>query len=122
MNETDLLAKGFIRYPDGSWGKRPRAVGAVENPIREQNKRGESQDRGLEGGAAGVRFCVSIISVRHRLIDAHDNLRTGAKPLVDRITAWMRFKNDADSRLTWEYFQLRTTGPEGVIVVISTQS
>lgn len=120
MNELELRQKGFTLQPDGSWAKRPRAMGAMENPQRKPDQRGESKDCGMVAGPKGVGYCITIISMRRRLVDAHDNLRTGAKPLVDRIAAWLGYRDDSDAALHWQYEQLRTTGPEGVIVCIST--
>lgn len=94
------------------------ALGPVADPKREPDKRGEGKDRGLVGGQARVGYCVTIVSFRRRLVDAHDNLRTGAKPLVDRITETLGFRSDDDPALTWQYVQLRTAGPEGTLVVV----
>lgn len=66
----------------------------------------------------GMAFRVVLVSHRKRLLDEHDNLRHGMKPLVDAITETLGFKSDADPRLTWEYAQVRTSGPEGVSVMI----
>lgn len=98
-----------------------RPLASLENPERQPDQRGQGQDCGLEGSPQRPRFCVVILSLRHRLIDAHDNLRTGAKPLVDRITERLGFQDDADPRLTWEYGQVLTNGPEGTLVLISSQ-
>lgn len=40
------------------------------------------------------------------LMDAHDNLRTSLKPVVDEVAKWLRL-DDADPRVTWEYIQER---------------
>lgn len=43
-------------------------------------------------------------------LDAHDNLRTAMKPIVDGIADALGLPNDRDPRVTWAYDQ----GPRGV--------
>jgi hypothetical protein len=92
-------------------------VGRLENPKRQPDKRSDQKDPGVEVLQDSVAYRVLIISCRHRLCDAHDNLRTGAKPLVDAITATLGFTSDDDRRLTWEYGQV-ISEREGTIVKI----
>lgn len=61
---------------------------------------------------------VRIISCRHHALDG-DNLIAGAKSLRDVIAVSLAV-DDADPRITWEYHQIKTQGPEGTIVSIST--
>lgn len=97
-------------------------VGSVEDPERKRDERGKKEDQGVERCPPGVGYCVTIISLRRELVDGHDNLRWGAKPLVDRITETLGFASDDDPKLTWEYGQLKTEGVEGTIVRISLKS
>lgn len=93
------------------------AVAGIPDPERQSRERCEGQDCQLEAGSRGVGYRVTIVSVRKRTVDAHDNLRTGAKPLVDAITRSLGFHSDDDPRLVWEYGQvLGTRG--GTIVKI----
>lgn len=92
--------------------------GGLENPQREHHQRRQSKDPALAGSPTSLGYCVSIISLRLKLVDGHDNLRTGAKPLVDAIANTLGFSNDSDERLTWEYFQFRTEGEEATLVKI----
>lgn len=95
-------------------------LGPVPDPKRQQDQRCEGQDRQLDKSPEGVGFRVTIVSLRKRLVDAHDNLRTGAKPLVDAITKTLGFASDDNPRLLWEYQQLQTAGETGCIVKIET--
>jgi hypothetical protein len=90
----------------------------LSHPVRQPDKRSQSENRGVEKGKGGVGYSVAIISCRERLCDEHDNLRTGAKPLVDSITESLGLKDDADKRISWEYGQVKS-GNEGTIVRIT---
>lgn len=97
-------------------------MGPLANSQRQPNERGRSQDPRVEESPAGLGYRVTIISMRRRRVDGHDNLRTGAKPLVDCITSTLGFASDDDPRLEWCYEQLTTGGPEGTAVLISLKS
>lgn len=90
----------------------------VAQSKRQRDHRGLSEDQKLETGPAGVGFSVTLISFRRRLVDGHDNLRTGLKPLVDRIAASLGYRDDADPRLSWHYQQFKTDSQEGTLVTI----
>lgn len=92
-------------------------VAGLPHPKREPDQRGKSQDSKLEKGEESLGYRITIISIRPRLADGHDNLRTGAKPLVDSVTAWLGFTNDADSRLQWHYEQF-VGEPQSTIILI----
>lgn len=92
-------------------------MGALPDPKRKPDQRRKSQDRQLEEGEASVGFRIVIISCRSRMADIHDNLRQGAKPLVDAICHSLGFASDSDPRLQWEYRQI-TGKPYGTIVLI----
>lgn len=85
---------------------------------RERNERSEGENSGVESVSKSVAYRITLISIRKRLVDAHDNLRTGHKPLVDRITQWLKFASDSDPRLEWNYEQFTTRGRPGTIVLI----
>lgn len=85
---------------------------------RKSNQRSQSKDPKLDKSSNSVGYCIAIISCRKKLVDAHDNLRTGAKPLVDAITASLGFASDNNSRLAWEYGQL-VSNDQGTIVKIT---
>lgn len=93
-------------------------LGRVANPERQPDRGREGQDSELGGRPESLGYCVTIISCRRRLVDEHDNLRTGAKPLIDCITASLGFASDGDKRLKWCYEQFRTEGEQGTIVKI----
>lgn len=63
-------------------------------------------------------YRISIISFRKKLVDEHDNLRMGCKPLVDAITRSLGFSSDDNPRLHWEYQQCKTEGRLGTLVKI----
>lgn len=94
------------------------SVGAVPDTERQHHQGSEGFDSRMASGKDGVGYRITIISVRRKLCDAHDNLRTGAKALVDRITETLGFKSDDDPLLTWEYQQFKTEGQQGTIVKI----
>lgn len=90
----------------------------LQNPIRKQDQRRKVEDSKLEKCTPSLAVRVSILSLRRRKVDEHDNLRTGAKPLVDAITASLGLLGDDDPRVEWEYGQVITSGQEGTIVKI----
>lgn len=96
-------------------------VAGLQNPKREHNKRGESQNPKLDESSKSVGYRVGIISVRTRLVDQHDNLPQGCKQLVDAITATLGFASDSDPRLQFEYGQVLGT-KTGTIVKIEALS
>lgn len=97
-----------------------RVLRRLDNPKRQPNIGSAGKDKSLERLPARVVHHVTIISMRRKLADAHDNLRTGAKPLADCIASYLGL-DDADPAITWEYGQLVTTGPEGTIVKIDSR-
>lgn len=120
MNETDLLSKGYRQQPDGSWAKRPVPVGAVEanRPERPPIQTLDGRLQEPTGSEKGVAVSITVVAFRRRLLDAHDAVAYACKPLTDAIAESLGV-DDADRRLHWEYHQLKTTGPEGTIVLIS---
>lgn len=119
LNEQDLINKGFVRQVDGSWAKRPVPVGAVEVPVRKPDS-----PQALDNGNATRKerpksVVICLVRVGKRFIDS-DNFAGGAKPLRDAIASSLGV-DDGSECLEWEYEQVRTRGPEGVIVLISTK-
>jgi hypothetical protein len=92
----------------------------LENPELEPNSVPalDQKPKARSGSKRSVVICVAIISCRHRLLDS-DNLTGGTKPLRDSIARSLGL-DDADDRITWEYHQIKTTGPEQTMVRIST--
>lgn len=68
----------------------------------------------LARGAESLGLVVSLVAHRRRLLDP-DAVAYSMKPLTDAVAAWLGV-DDADSRVTWEWGQVRTDGPEGVVV------
>jgi len=131
MNEADLLAKGFVRYPDGSYRKPGTTVNslaglrdpvvergpvaAVARAVRSQARRTSSVDR----GAHKRKLRVTITSFRRRILDG-DNYEgsVGAKSLRDAIANSLG-RDDAELKGTqWCYNQVVTKGPKGTLVQI----
>lgn len=84
-------------------------MAGLPDPKRERSKPRQNKDPELEKSTRGVGYRVTIVSVRKRFIDAHDNLRTGSKALVDAITRTLGFSSDDNPRLQWEYGQVLGT-------------
>lgn len=95
-------------------------VAGLPDSQRQSDQRREGQDRQLDKGTAGVEYRITIVSFRRRLVDRHDNLPTGCKPLCDQITASLGFASDDNPRLHWEYQQMKTAGKPGTLVKIDT--
>lgn len=115
MNLTHAELQDILKRP-GIRQANPD-LGAVSNPKRESDKRRQSQDLQLVKSEASVVYRVSIISIRRKLVDAHDNLRAGAKPLVDAICASIGI-DDGSNRISFEYGQVLGTDV-GTIVRIA---
>lgn len=95
---------------------RPLAGAPAQSAQPHQERPGSHP--GVEGPARGLGYRVRLIQCRHRLLDSHDSLPFSVKPLVDAITAFLGFSADNDPALHWEFGQIQTPGPEGVIVSI----
>lgn len=106
----------ILRRPGYSIDGAP--VARLPNPERQPNKRSQSQDCQLDKSTRGVGYRITLISLRRKLVDGHDNLRTGAKPIVDCITRSLGFASDDNPRLQWEYAQVISDRP-GTIVRIA---
>lgn len=88
----------------------------------ETSKPKQTAPRALDSGvekhqASQNRVVISIIQLRRRVLDTHDNARSACKPLVDAISATLHI-DDADPRVRWQYGQVQTTGELGVIVKV----
>lgn len=121
MKMTREHLEATLRKPGYSIDGQPKAnpdLGRLPDPKREPDLGRRSEDRQLEKGTQGMGCRVEIISLRTKLVDGHDNLRTGAKALVDAITRSLGFYSDDNPRLTWEYAQAISDKP-GTIVRIS---
>lgn len=70
-------------------------------------------DRALETCGVEVEVCRS----GPRKLDAHDNLPSSCKHVVDAVAAWLCV-DDADQRVRWRYAQ--QAGPYGVLVSFHT--
>jgi len=83
-----------------------------------QPRRALDQDAQRQPRSKGsLGFCVTLISCRRRLVDEHDNLRHGLKPICDCV-AYALGLDDADPRVRWQYGQVVTRGEQGVMVRI----
>lgn len=72
-----------------------------------------------QSGAGGLAVRVDLVGCRARKLD-DDNFTAGCKPLRDAIANTLGL-DDGDTRIAWRYSQIVTDGPEGVLVIISTQ-
>lgn len=82
------------------------AVGGLQAKEPKPNQRSQGQDCQLEQGQESVGYRIKLIVVSRRRMDAHDNLRSSLKPIVDQITASLGFASDDDPALKWSYSQI----------------
>jgi hypothetical protein len=142
MNPPGIPAH-FIQLPDGSFshpsrvprtdetavGKRDSAATLVgDTPLRAGSEtavgkvrrtRQPGKPRRAGEDPKCARVIVRITCYLKRLLDGHDNLRIGLKPLVDAIAETICI-DDADGRIVWEYGQQKTAGEPCVAVVIES--
>lgn len=97
--------------------ERTCPVVGLPDTQRQPDQRSEKQVGKLEKGSESVGYRVTLISIRSKRVDAHDNLRTGAKPLVDAITRSLGFTTDDTDKLEWNYHQI-IGEPRGTMVLI----
>lgn len=88
---------------------KPNQRGALEPAASAPKARGSRVPKGVR---AIIR--VHLIRVGGRPFDS-DNFIAGYKPLRDAIAARLGL-DDADTRIDWEYSQVRTRGRRGTIV------
>jgi len=119
MNEYELR-KLFPRASKSLIRRNADPVVGGVVPALDKPKPGRALVKDVQArqeGQGGVRYCITLISCRRKPIDGHDNLKHGQKSLVDAIAEWIGH-DDADPRISWQYSQIKTDGPEGVIVTI----
>ena len=90
-------------------------VRTVQAKVAQSDHGGEGQNPELEKGEARVAYRVSLVVLRRRLMDSHDNLPFSLKPIADAIAESLG-RDDKD--ITWEYGQQKTEGQQGVVVKI----
>jgi hypothetical protein len=120
LNELDdKLRQRIQRQIAQEDAAKAGAVAGLQNPKPEQrtvsalDRRHAPQKR----GARPMGCCITIISVRRRLLDS-DNLAGGSKGLRDAIADSLGL-DDGDRRLRWQYQQIECArGREGTIVMI----
>lgn len=83
-------------------------------PALEQGQQKQPGRKKSVGGRAQLR--VELTQYRHRLLDP-DAIAAAAKPLTDAIAKRLGV-DDADPVVEWEWNQVKTGGPEGVLVTI----
>lgn len=101
-----------IRIEDDARNQRPVVRHATQPkpvlPLVEV----ESVDK---ASARSLEIRVAIISLRKRLMDAHDNLPFAHKGLCDAISATLGVD---DSKIMWEFGQMITKGEPSTLVRI----
>lgn len=65
----------------------------------------------------GWPVAVKVVRVAPRRLDAHDNLRSACKSVVDEVALWLRLTTDADPRVTWDYDQRRGRAGEYAVEI-----
>lgn len=128
MTHDDLVKKGFVRAPDGSWSKpRNNSLGGLQGAVDQSDEPGkvartDPQEKGggnrLARGPGGGPCCrVTFTSYRRKLLDS-DNLAGGSmKALRDAVAATLGL-DDSDKVIAWECHQVQTHGREGTSVKI----
>lgn len=117
MTDLDKIAAKFPNASESFKKANPHLFGvrAIQTEITKPDQGCEGQDRKLEAGAQRLAFCVSLVVLSRRNMDAHDNLPFSCKPLVDAIAKSL---GRDDAEIEWEYEQARTRGQQGVMVKI----
>lgn len=120
-NNKDLAA----RNPDGACGlattkPQPNAIGSPHGESRGKEKGSQgmaSRADSITGNAQGsTRIVVTIVAHLRRLMD-DDNCTGGIKPLRDLIAREIGI-DDGDSRITFQYGQVKTCGHEHTTVTV----
>lgn len=91
-------------------GLETKVAESVALPALESRPQKRSKSKG------GVAVCVTFITKRRRLLDDDNNVGS-LKPLRDAVAEYIGI-DDGDSRIAFEYHQIKTTGKEGVVVKI----
>lgn len=96
---------------------RPDPSSKLRAEKSEQNRGSEGEDRGVEAPAESIRFRVTIIVRRPRLLDHGDNDRGALKPIRDFTAKDLGFKNDDDPRLEWVYHQIKDKAKSTTVLI-----
>jgi hypothetical protein len=127
MNETIKVTGRILPISEATKRRNPElwSSGPVVARLRaekpQSDQRSEGQDRELEQGKESFSYRITISVFRKRLLDNHDNARSALKPIVDLITTTLGFASDDCPELEWEYHQIKTSGSQGTLILISYQ-
>lgn len=114
LKTLDAKLRQRIEQADREQNVRP--VAGLPAAIRKQNAVVKSTAGDADEKRSTRRVVVSFVCFRVRPCD-DDNLQFGCKWLRDAIANSLRI-DDGDKRFKWQYQQLKTDGPEGVVVTI----
>jgi hypothetical protein len=127
MNETIKVTGRILPISEATKRRNPElwnsgpVVARLRSEKPQSDQRSESQDRKLEQGKESFSYRITISVFRKRLLDNHDNARSALKPIVDLITTTLGFASDDCPELEWEYHQIKTSGSQGTLILISYQ-
>ena len=117
------LTMNLPTNPSESFKRRNPDLYAGSVATLQGAKREPDSSSSLDGGNQGLQECqgrvvVGIVRCHKRKPYDDDNMVAGAKSLRDSIASSIGC-DDGDPRISWEYHQVKTSGPEGTIVTIS---
>lgn len=119
MNDEIKVTGRILPISEATKARNPDlfAVGPVESAKRKQNPPTTLVCDFPPEQTGALRISVCITGYRRRLLD-DDNFAAGAKPLRDAIARELGI-DDGDSRIKFEYHQIKTQFDEGTAVKIS---
>lgn len=128
MNHDDLVKKGFVRAPDGSWSKpHNNSLGGLQGAFAKSNEQrkvaGSNREEKVGGnclarGPGDGPCCrVTFVAYRRRFLDSDRLFGGNMTALRDAVAATLGL-DDSDKVIAWEYHQVQTHGREGTSVKI----
>jgi hypothetical protein len=123
-SDADTIRRLFPNATESTKKVNPRIYGNADTVAglraesTKPDRRGEGENRSVEGSGPRLEFFITIITFRRKLLDSHDSKAFAVKALSDRVCEWLGFKTDDHPQLHWQFEQVKTSGRQGTLVKI----
>lgn len=95
---------------------RPESGLRPTEPEHASEKTLERRNSKSKQGKVGVELRVTIIALRGKELDSHDNAKSACKALIDIISEYLGIK-DNDPRIEWNIEQLKSKTRRTLVVM-----
>jgi hypothetical protein len=96
---------------------RPNPPAGIRPNQSERDERRKGEAGALEESKTSVRYRVTFIVRRPRLLDTGDNDRSAIKPLRDRVTEALGLPDDREPGIAFEYQQIQSRAKSTTVLI-----